>query len=333
LQKDYVVPWSIFERKKAMGRKSTFDTEKFFAGDRVAVSRAISLVENEGEGAESFLRSVFAKTGNAYRIGITGPPGAGKSTLTNKLAQVYRKQGLKVGIIAVDPTSPFTGGALLGDRVRMSDVEMDDGVFIRSMASRGSLGGLSKKAKEAADVLDASGKDIVIMETVGVGQSELDIAGATDTTVVVLVPESGDSIQAMKAGLMEIADFFVMNKSDRAGAEQAVMSIKMILHFKAASAWNADVLKAVASEGKGIEEIAAKIAEHRAYLESSKELASKRRKRMEDRIQDLVADRLRIDFWTDERKHLLSQRMDLVMKLHSTPYDLAKELINNFRNQ
>src|SRR5208283_1236680 len=168
-----------------------------------------------------------------------------------------RKQNVRVGIIAVDPTSPFTGGALLGDRVRMTDVELDEQVFIRSMASRGSLGGLSKKAKEAADVLDASGCDIILMETVGVGQSELDIVRAADTTVVVLVPESGDSIQAMKAGLMEIADFFVINKSDRAGAEQAVMSIKMILGFRPhdETTWLPDVLKTVGSEGKGVQEV------------------------------------------------------------------------------
>ncbi|MBI5472926.1 MAG: methylmalonyl Co-A mutase-associated GTPase MeaB [Ignavibacteriae bacterium] len=316
-----------------MARKLSFDPERVFAGDRVAVSRAISLVENELDGSEEFLRRVFSKTGRAYRVGITGPPGAGKSTLTNKLALHYRKQGLSVGIIAVDPTSPFTGGALLGDRVRMTDVELDEGVFIRSMASRGSLGGLSKKAREAADVLDASGKDIIILETVGVGQSELDIAGAADTTVVVLVPESGDSIQAMKAGLMEIADFFVLNKADRAGADQAVMSIKMILHFKSESAWTPDVLKAIASDGTGVAEIAAKVAEHRSHLERTGKLAAKRQHRLEERIRELVADRLRIDFWSAERKRILSSRIQDVMNYSSTPYDLAHELINNFRNQ
>ncbi len=316
-----------------MGAKPAIDLDRLFAGDRLAISRAISLVENELDGSEDFLRAVYARTGRAYRIGITGPPGAGKSTLTNKLALLYRKQQRAVGIIAVDPTSPFTGGALLGDRVRMTDVELDEGVFIRSMASRGSLGGLSKKAIEAADVLDAAGKDIVILETVGVGQSELDIAGAADTTVVVLVPESGDSIQAMKAGLMEIADFFVLNKADRAGAEQAVMSIKMILHFKPASAWNADVVKTVASEGKGIEEVAARIADHRAYLERSGLLMEKRRARIERRIQELVADKLRTDFWSDDRKEILRTRMNAVMSQHSTPYDLALELITNFRIQ
>ena len=245
----------------------------------------------------------------------------------------YRARGLGVGIIAVDPTSPFSGGALLGDRVRMGDLETDTGVFIRSMASRGSLGGLSRTAVEAADVLDAAGKDIILMETVGVGQSELDIAGAADTTVVVLVPESGDSIQAMKAGLMEIADFFVLNKADRPGAEQAVMSIQMILHFRGAAEWNPSVLKATASTGAGITEIAALIEGHRAHIERSGALESKRRKRIAQRITGLVSETLRVDFWTPERKAMLVRRMDAVMRLVSSPYDVADELVDHFKSQ
>ena len=232
--------------------------EKIFAGERRAIARAITLVENEDENALQLLRTIFPKTGNAYRIGITGPPGAGKSTITSKLALHFANQNINVGIIAVDPTSPFTGGALLGDRVRMTDVEMNENVFIRSMASRGSLGGLSKKTKETADIFDAAGYGIILMETVGVGQSELDIVSAADTTIVVLVPESGDSIQAMKAGLMEIADFFVLNKSDRPGAEQAVMSIKTVLGLATRFAqhteetWFPDVIATVGNGGKGI---------------------------------------------------------------------------------
>ena len=314
-----------------MASRGSIDLDKLYTGDRITMARCISAIENEQEGIGELLVSVFKKTGRCYRVGITGPPGAGKSTITNKLAHHYRQTGLQVGVIAVDPTSPFTGGALLGDRVRMTDIELDEGVFIRSMASRGSLGGLSKKAMEAADVLDAAGKDIVLVETVGVGQSELDIAGAVDTTAVVLVPESGDSIQAMKAGLMEIADFFVMNKADRAGADQAVMSIKMILAFKRDSDWTPDVLKSVASEGVGIVEIAAKIDAHRRYLEAGGRLQEKRRSRLEERIREIVADRLRFDFWTPQRRDLLSRRMNAVMLQESNPYDLAEELIHDFR--
>ncbi len=206
--------------------------EAFREGRRGALARAISVVEDERPGFEALLHTLYPQAGRAQRIGITGPPGAGKSTLTADLIEAYRKRGETVGVVAVDPTSPFTGGALLGDRIRMNDVGLDEGVFIRSMATRGSLGGLAVTTKEVADVMDAFGFDRIIMETVGVGQSELDVAGAADTTVVVLVPESGDSVQALKAGLMEIADLFVVNKADRPGGQRLARDIEMMLHLR-----------------------------------------------------------------------------------------------------
>src|SRR5687768_17700831 len=204
----------------------------FDAGKTAALARAVSMVENQRDGFEQLLSALHSRVGRARRIGVTGPPGAGKSTLTTQLISTYRAAGLKVGVIAVDPTSPFTGGALLGDRVRMESVALDPGVYIRSLATRGSLGGLSSATRAVADVLDAYGFDRILMETVGVGQSELDIARTADSSVVVLVPESGDSIQTLKAGLMEIADLFVVNKSDRPGADRMRHELELMLGLR-----------------------------------------------------------------------------------------------------
>jgi LAO/AO transport system kinase len=216
----------------ATGRGTERLLSDFESGKKAALARAVSIVENHRPGFENLLATLHSRLGRAWRIGITGPPGAGKSTLTTALVSAYRAEGLSVGVVAVDPTSPFTGGALLGDRIRMESVALDPGVFIRSMATRGSLGGLAASTREVADVLDAFGIERILIETVGVGQSELDIARTADSSIVVLVPESGDSIQTLKAGLMEIADIFVVNKADRPGAERLRHELELMLGLR-----------------------------------------------------------------------------------------------------
>lgn len=308
---------------------------KLLEGDKRSIARAISVVESNDEGASELLKSIFPDTGKAYRIGITGPPGAGKSTITNQITKYFRSSGKKVGIIAVDPTSPFTGGALLGDRVRMNDIGQDPGVFIRSMATRGSLGGLSRKAIDAADVLDTAGFDYIILETVGVGQSELDIANAADTTIVVLVPESGDSVQAMKAGLMEIADFFVVNKSDRPGSEQAVTALRTILMMKDhdVNTWMPNIIKAVAVENLGVREIAEEIERHKIHLLEKNKFLKKREERARIRIRNIVEEKIREELWSGTGEKSLNSSLNKVVLGSLSPYHIAEEIIANYKNQ
>jgi len=263
--------------------------EQLMAGSVPALARAITLVENEDDRASLILEAIHTTLGRAYRIGVTGPPGAGKSTLVGELAGFYTDESPTVGIVAVDPSSPFTGGALLGDRIRMHEAAGKEGVFIRSMASRGQVGGLARTTEDVADVMDAAGKDPVIMETVGAGQAEVEVARAADTTLVVISPESGDSIQALKSGIMEIADVYVINKADRDGSKRKSLELESMLDYRAmADDRRPGVVLTVARDGKGIVELAAAIAEHRAWLEQSGRLRERRRERLKRRIASIV---------------------------------------------
>jgi LAO/AO transport system kinase len=329
--------------------------EDFANGKRTALARTISIVENRRDGFLDLLNNVHPRLGQAHRIGITGPPGAGKSTLSAAMVQHFRNEGKTVAVIAVDPTSPFTGGALLGDRIRMNDVAMDEGVFIRSMATRGSLGGLSITTKEIADVMDAFGFDYLLIETVGVGQSELDVAAAADSTVVVLVPESGDSIQAMKAGLMEIADLFVINKADRPGADRLAREVDMMMHLRLGNAlknipahhgviksktersrkvesdpnqWTIPVLQTVAETAKGVPELLTTLAKHREWLTRTGELAERRRKRLKERVREAVERQLQGVVWRDRAgERILEEAMADLEAGRATPYVVADRIV------
>ncbi len=266
-------------------------SDRLLVGDPRAIARAISLIEDEADSATELLRRIFPHTGRAYLVGVTGPPGAGKSTLVDRMTQELRARGSTVGVIAVDPTSHFSGGAILGDRVRMQAHAGDPGVFIRSMATRGHLGGLARATYEAALVLDASGKDVVLIETVGVGQDEVDIVRTADVSIVTLVPGTGDEVQALKAGIMEIADLFVVNKADRDGADRTVASIESLLALESypPDTWRPPILKTQATSGAGVPQLLDSIDRFRARPPG--DAATRRRTRSEFRLRELLADR------------------------------------------
>lgn len=337
----------------------------FEARKRMGLARAITAVENHSTGFQALLHRVLKSGPRAHRVGVTGPPGAGKSSLIASLLGKCRERGEQLGVVAVDPTSPYSGGALLGDRIRMNDMAMDPGIFIRSMATRGSLGGLAVTTKEVIDLMDAYGMDRLFVETVGVGQTELEITGAADTVVVVLVPESGDGIQAMKAGLMEIADIFVVNKSDRPGADRMVKEIRTALHLRAGQAlrdvpahrgvehagrspevrdskgseaagadsstpgWTIPILRTVAHAGDGIDELLGWLDRHREYLRESGELEVRRQQRARIRIREVVDRGLLRRTWADQVVvRTLDVGIDAMAKGTATPYSISDEILS-----
>ena len=305
--------------------------EGILSNNHQSIAKAISVIQDRSNSGklESILDGVYNRTGKSYRLGITGPPGAGKSSITNEIIKLLSSDK-NIAVLSVDPTSPFTGGAILGDRIRMVEHYDNPNVFIRSIGSRGSRGGLTKNINLAADILDAAGFDIIIFETVGVGQVELDVMESADTTIVVLVPESGDDIQMLKAGMMEIADIFAINKSDRSGADKINISLNNFLSIlpQDKNSWHPKVVKTSVYDNFGFKELIDVVYERYEFLN----ITGKREKKQQDRyvkqVQDLISSYINADFWTDSKKEILNKELNVKMRIRMNPLVLAKKLIN-----
>ncbi len=312
----------------APGRTAADLAERLLAGDKRALARAISLVENDDAEGWALVREVYPRTGRASVVGFTGPPGVGKSTLIGRLVEHARAREREVAVLSIDPSSPFTQGALLGDRIRLTDHFLDPGVYIRSMATRGSLGGLSEATLQAALLMDASGKDDVFLETVGVGQAEVDIIDHADTVVLVLMPGSGDSIQALKAGVMEIPDVIAVNKADHPLTDTMVREIRGVLSLGAQEGWRVPIVKTEASRGEGVEELAEKMAEHRDFIASEGKLAERRRRNLMNEVVALAAGRLRRRLEAEVRDDpAVQELLDEVVSRRLDPASAAAKLL------